>query len=474
MASGKQPIRSMDEELRGLRKKRRTQREQWIPRYELQLGVQPGSSSEDGYIDYAVCKFCVAFGREDDDVQQDPDEKPKRKKTTNPKIFKAFRRDNILKHTRRQHPQRWREFGTLPFDANVHSEFFGRSLKVDLPPATSTPSSTASSPVVAATTRPTAAAPVVAVTPRSTQPQLVARLRELLSRDEIALMPCCFDGLTAKLIERAGFPVAFMTGFGVSAVHGVPDTQLLSFGEMARSATTICESLRNIPCIGDGDTGYGNAMNVKRTVVAYAQAGMAGIMLEDQVAPKRCGHTAGKAVVSREEAFARVRAAVDARKEGGFDIVIMARTDSRGTHSLDEAVARCLGFRGLGADITFLEAPQSIEEMERYCREVPGPKMANMVENGLTPVLLPEQLSKMGYSLAAYPITLLSAGIKAMEEALRLLKCQAETGANDSQVKDGRNATPSAALDSLLCDFGHVKDVVGFTEYYAEEARYKQ
>ncbi|KAG6945577.1 hypothetical protein JG688_00016486, partial [Phytophthora aleatoria] len=278
-----------------------------------------------------------------------------------------------------------------------------------------------------------------------TQSQLVARLRDLLEHDALAVMPCCFDGLNAKLIERAGFDVAFMTGFGVSAVHGLPDTQLLSFGEMVRSAATVCESLRN--------------------------AGMAGIMLEDQVAPKRCGHTAGKAVVSREEAFARVRAAVDARREGQFDLVIMARTDARGTHSLDEAIARCKEFARLGADITFPEAPQSVEEMETYCREVPGPKMANMVENGLTPVLLPEQLGQMGYNLAAYPITLLSASIKAMEEALRLLKYQ--TG-GERKEDTGENATPSAELDNLLCDFAHVKDVVGFTEYYVEEARYKQ
>uniref|UniRef100_A0AAV1TB74 Carboxyvinyl-carboxyphosphonate phosphorylmutase n=1 Tax=Peronospora matthiolae TaxID=2874970 RepID=A0AAV1TB74_9STRA len=305
---------------------------------------------------------------------------------------------------------------------------------------------------------------------RSTQSQRVARLRNLLAHDLVTVMPCCYDGLSAKLIERAGFEVTFMTGFGVSAVHGLPDTQLVSFGEMSRTAGIICESLRDIPCIGDADTGYGNAVNVKRTVAAYAQAGMAGILLEDQVSPKRCGHTAGKAVVSRDEAFARVRAAVDARREGQFDLVILARTDARGTHSLDEAIARCKEFVTLGADITFLEAPQSIEEMETYCREVPGPKMANMVENGLTPVLLPEQLGKMGYTLVAYPITLLSASISAMEKALKLLKCQ--TG-EKKEEGSAENATPCAALDQLLCDFGHVKDVVGFTEYYAEEERYK-
>lgn len=242
---------------------------------------------------------------------------------------------------------------------------------------------------------------------------------------------------------------------------------------MERAAKDINAALRWIPCIGDGDTGYGNALNVKRTVVAYARAGMAGIMLEDQVMPKRCGHTAGKAVVSRDEAFTRIQAAVDARRESGVDIVIMARTDARATHSLEEAIARCQEFARLGADITFLEAPRSVEEMTQYCRQVPGPKMANMVENGLTPVLLPEQLEAIGYSIAAYPLTLLSAGIKAMESALVLLRSQGTSGPTAVESDgDGDNATPSRALDALLCDFAHVKDVVGFTEYYAEEERY--
>ncbi|TMW55200.1 hypothetical protein Poli38472_013091 [Pythium oligandrum] len=308
---------------------------------------------------------------------------------------------------------------------------------------------------------------------RTTQAQRVAKLRELLQRDGLEVMPCCADGLSAKLIERAGFELAFMSGFYVSAVHGYPDTQLVSFGEMERSAKDICAAFKQIPCIGDGDTGYGNAVNIKRTVAAYAQAGMAGIMIEDQVSPKRCGHTQGKDVVSREEAFARIQAAVDARREGNFDIVIMARTDSRATHSLDEAIARCQEFERLGADITFLEAPRSSEEMKRYCAEVPGPKMANMVENGLTPILPPAQLAQIGYKIAAYPLTLLSVSIKAMEQALELLKQSTSTTSQAVVVEDGTNASPDTALNELLCDFAHVKDVVGFTEYYAEEARYK-
>jgi 2-methylisocitrate lyase-like PEP mutase family enzyme len=261
-----------------------------------------------------------------------------------------------------------------------------------------------------------------------------------------------------------------MSGFGVSAVHGFPDTQLLSFGEMERSAKDVCAALKEIPCFGDGDTGYGNALNVKRTVQAYAQAGMAGIMIEDQVAPKRCGHTSGKAVVSREEAFARIKAAVDARNEYA-DIVIIARTDSRGTHSLEEAIFRCQEFIRLGADMTFMEAPRSIEEMKAYCSQVPGPKLANMLEKGLTPILPPKQLQDIGYALAAYPLTLLSASIKVMQDALEKLKNQPDTTEEEGNHD---NTSHAMELQKLLCDFAEVKDVVGFTEYYQEEQRYKQ
>ena len=136
-------------------------------------------------------------------------------------------------------------------------------------------------------------------------------------------MPCCYDGLTARLVENAGFELTFMTGFGVSATFGVPDAGLLGAQEMFQSAATICNSLQNIPCIGDGDTGYGNPMNVKRTVMKYVQAGMAGIMIEDQVMPKRCGHTKGKQVVDRDEAYRRVKAACDARDEGSMHTHVM-------------------------------------------------------------------------------------------------------------------------------------------------------
>ncbi|CBJ25471.1 carboxyvinyl-carboxyphosphonate phosphorylmutase [Ectocarpus siliculosus] len=279
------------------------------------------------------------------------------------------------------------------------------------------------------------------------------KLRDLLSRPEILTMPCCYDGLTARLVEDAGFPLTFMTGFGVSGAHGLPDTQLLSYAEMLASATNICATLRDIPCIGDGDTGYGNSVNVKRTVKGYAQVGMAGIMIEDQVAPKRCGHTKGKTVVGREEAYSRVRAACDARDEGA-DILIMARTDARAGLGLEEALERCKEFRKIGADITFLEAPQSEEEMRRYCQEVDGPKLANMLEFGKTPILPPVELEKMGYAIAAYPLSLLSASIKAMNSTLERLKA-------------------GEPLDDLLEGFEEVQRVVGFRDYDSTAEKYK-
>src|SRR6187551_3175686 len=194
------------------------------------------------------------------------------------------------------------------------------------------------------------------------------RLRTLLRRPGILLMPGCHDATSAKLIEEAGFELGFMSGFAVSAARlGLPDAGLISYGELADQARNICRAV-SIPLIGDGDTGFGSAQNIKRTVQGYADAGFACIMLEDQVAPKRCGHTEGKSVVSRDEALMRIRAAVDARN-AGTDILIMARTDARACVSLDEAIARCQAFRDIGADITFLEAPLNEAEMQRYCSE---------------------------------------------------------------------------------------------------------
>jgi 2-methylisocitrate lyase-like PEP mutase family enzyme len=209
----------------------------------------------------------------------------------------------------------------------------------------------------------------------------------------------------------------------------------------------------------DGDTGYGNAVNVQRTVFGYGRAGMAGIMLEDQVAPKQCGHVLNKSVVPLRQAVARIRAACDARDEyaamyGTSGPLILARTDARQCDGLQAAIERCLAFVEAGADMTFLEAPQTVAEMEEYCRRVPGPKLANMLEQGRTPILSPMELNAMGYTMAAYPLTLLSASIRAMQTSLQ-------------RIYDG---TPT---DDIIATFAETKDVVGFTQYAREEERYR-
>lgn len=271
-----------------------------------------------------------------------------------------------------------------------------------------------------------------------------AKLRQLLARPELLIMPCCYDGLSARLIERAGYPLTFMSGFSVAAARlGVPDTGLISYGEMLDQGRSILESV-TIPVIGDGDTGYGNAANVERTVEGYARTGFAAIMIEDQIAPKRCGHTQGKEVVSRDEAISRLKAAIRAR-DAGADILILARTDARATLGLDEALWRMEAFEALGADILFLEAPTSIGEMETFNRRVNQPTMANMIQGGRTPVLTGPELSDLGFRIAAYPLALMGAAVAAMEKALEILR----TGAMpESQVA-----------------FSHLLEIVGFDDY---------
>ena len=270
------------------------------------------------------------------------------------------------------------------------------------------------------------------------------RLRELLQGPELLLMPCCFDALSARLIQKAGFPLTFMSGFAVSAARlALPDTGLISYAEMVEQGRNICAAV-SIPVIGDGDTGYGNPANVKRTVHGYAQAGFAGIMIEDQLAPKRCGHTQGKEVVERREAQQRLQAAIDARDEGA-DILVMARTDARGTHGMDEALWRLQAFADMGADILFLEAPRDEAEMAAFCERIPGPKLANMLEEGVTPVLPPAKLQAIGYKIAAYPLTLLNTAVFAMQAAL-------------DELKQGR--TPERRVD-----FRTIRDIVGFPVY---------
>ncbi len=282
------------------------------------------------------------------------------------------------------------------------------------------------------------------------QSNAVRALRTLLDANEIITMPCCYDAFSAKLIQQADFPLTFMSGFSVAASRlGMPDTGLISYEEMIDQGRNICRAV-DIPVFGDADTGYGNTMNVKRTVAGYIQTGFAGLMIEDQVSPKRCGHTQGKEVVDRAKATQRLGAAIEAREEArsnGDDIVIIARTDARATLGLEEAIERANIFGALGADVLFVEAPQSVSELETIGRRIEGIKMANLVEHGSTPLVSPGVLQQMGFKIAAYPLTLLSSGAHAMLNALATLR-------------QGQSPTQ-------ILDFMQLQAILGFPEYDA-------
>nr|XP_017219599.1 PREDICTED: 2,3-dimethylmalate lyase isoform X2 [Daucus carota subsp. sativus] len=281
-------------------------------------------------------------------------------------------------------------------------------------------------------------------------------LRRLLESPGLHQGPACFDALSAKLVQSASFQFCFTSGFSISAARlGLPDTGFISYGEMLDQGSQITEAV-SIPVIGDGDNGYGNAMNVKRTVKGYIKAGFAGIIIEDQVSPKACGHTRGRKVVSREEAVMRIKAAVDARKESGSDIVIVARTDSRQALSFDESIWRSKAFSDAGADVLFIDALASKEEMEQFCRISPiVPKMANMLEGGgKTPILSPLELENIGYKLVAYPLSLMGVSIRAMQDAL-------------AAIKGGRIPSPGS-----MPSFEELQEILGFNSYYEEEKRY--
>lgn len=280
------------------------------------------------------------------------------------------------------------------------------------------------------------------------------KLRSLLAQDTCHIVPCCFDALSAKLVQQEGYDLTFMSGFAASASRiGAPDLGLMSYGEVIDHARNITEAI-DIPLMGDGDTGYGNAMNVRRTVAGFAKAGCASVMIEDQLAPKRCGHTPGKAVVSREEACDRIRAAVDEReaiRAAGGDILIQARTDARHEHGLSEAITRAAMFKELGADILFVEAPHSEDEMRAICTALPGPHFANMLEGGRTPDVPNDVLRDIGFSLAAYPLSLMASAMQAMVTTLRELR---------------ENRRPGQM------DFGELRDRIGFERYYQQSQTY--
>lgn len=249
-----------------------------------------------------------------------------------------------------------------------------------------------------------------------------ARLRELIAAPTPLVAPGAYDALSARLVEQAGFDVVYLTGFGATAsLLGRPDVGLLSAAEMADQARRIIDAVE-LPVIADADTGYGNAINVVRTVRVYEQAGVAGLHLEDQVTPKKCGHMAGKAVVSTEEMVGKIRAAAAARRDP--DLVLIARTDAAAVEGLDAAIARARAYAAAGADVLFVEAPTSEADIRRVAAELGGvaPLVFNAAEGGRTPPLSLEVVADLGFSLVLYPIATLLAASAAVQSVLATIK----------------------------------------------------
>jgi 2-methylisocitrate lyase-like PEP mutase family enzyme len=243
-----------------------------------------------------------------------------------------------------------------------------------------------------------------------------ARLRELIARGPTLYVPGCYNAMSARVLESAGFGAIYMTGYGTSlSLTGLPDVGLTTMSEMVANARYIASAVR-IPLIADADTGFGNAINVIRTIREYIGAGVAGIHMEDQVSPKRCGHVAGRLVIPMEEAVGKIRAAVDARNEYDPDFVLIARTDARGASggSLDEAIRRANAFLAAGADLAFIEGPTSAEEVQRICREVQGPVFYNMT--GVSPRFTMEEMRKLGIAVCISPNAMLRSALAAMHD----------------------------------------------------------
>ena len=287
------------------------------------------------------------------------------------------------------------------------------------------------------------------------QPGGAARLRELLDGGGTILAPGAFDPLAARLVEEAGFPAVYMTGFGTSAaLLGRPDVGLLTMTEMVGNAGRIADCV-DIPVIADADTGYGNPLNVIRTIAGYEAAGVAAVHIEDQVAPKKCGHMEGKLVIPAGEMAQKVRAAAEAKTQPEF--MIIARTDARAVEGLEAALDRARLYRAAGADALFIEALVSDEEAAEAARAFPGvPLLFNWAEGGKTPPLSLDRLRELGYQIVIYPISTLLAATAAMR---RILAEIAQAG------------TPAAALPGLP-SFGEFCDFVGLPEVRAAEQRY--
>jgi 2-methylisocitrate lyase-like PEP mutase family enzyme len=257
-------------------------------------------------------------------------------------------------------------------------------------------------------------------------------LKQLLNRNQLLVAPGCFDGLSARLVQEAGFEAAYLSGGAVARSMGIPDIGLVTMSESIERAAQVV-SVINLPIIADADTGYGNAVNLVRTVREFERAGVAAIHIEDQITPKRCGHLDGKEVISLGEMTQKLQAALAARNDPDFCII--ARTDARGVNGFDDAIKRGQAFAKLGVDAIFVEAPQSEEELAEIPRRIPNiPLLVNVFKGGKTPMLPVERLEKMGYRIAIYPSETQRAAIYAMRTALSTLKREGTTESMDAAL----------------------------------------
>ena len=270
-------------------------------------------------------------------------------------------------------------------------------------------------------------------------------LKRLLGRDELLIAPGCFDGLSARLVEEAGFEAAYLSGGAVARSLGIPDIGLVTMSETIERAAQVVAAVK-LPIIADADTGYGNAVNLVRTVREFERIGVAAIHIEDQITPKRCGHLDGKEVISLGEMEKKLEAALAARTDSDFCII--ARTDARGVHGFDDAIARARSFAKLGVDAIFVEAPQSEQELAEIPLRIPDvPLLVNVFKGGKTPMLPIKRLQQMGYRIAIYPSETQRAAIHAMRMALATLKRDGTTESSDEALTTFKERDRVVGLD---------------------------
>jgi carboxyvinyl-carboxyphosphonate phosphorylmutase len=285
---------------------------------------------------------------------------------------------------------------------------------------------------------------------------VTTRLRELLAQPDLLVAPGAYDALSARLIAQAGFPAVYMTGFGTAAsVLGQPDVGLLTMSEMVSRAAALAAVIGERPLIADADTGYGNPINVRRTVHEYERAGVAAIHIEDQVWPKKCGHMEGKQVIPLDEMVQKIRAAVDARRDPDF--VVIARTDANAVYGLEDALRRGQAYREAGADVIFIEAPRSLEELRAIAQTFPDvPLLYNWAESGKTPLLSLEEIHALGFKLVIFPASLLFAATHTLLSLLEVLK---------------QGQTPTVFAERMI-SFSQFTDQVGLPDIQSLERRY--